>query len=85
MLNQIAGDERQDSMMLRQPDKLTPVERGEIPVRDALDSRRSQLRGGQRAQQAEFVFTFLCEARLGVRRQEFAVKIRRERGLSSQP
>jgi hypothetical protein len=27
----------------------------------------------------------LCEARLGVRRQEFAVKIRRQRGLSSQP
>src|ERR1019366_965012 len=51
MFDQVAGNERKNSMVLSQTQEFAPVERREIPIRNALDPLRSQLRASQRAQE----------------------------------
>ena len=51
MFDQVTRRQRKHSVMLSQAKKFAPVERREIPTRNALDPLRSQRRANQRAQE----------------------------------
>ena len=72
MFDQVAGHERKNSMVLSQAKNFFPVERREIPIRNALDPLRSQLRASQRAQELQ---TLSCGffSLLPCQHQEFGV------------
>ena len=65
VLEEIARHQRNHAMPLRETNHFAPVDRGKIPVRNALDSLRSQFRAHERTQQFEFARCLQLEARRG--------------------
>src|SRR5208282_6113248 len=72
MFDQVAGRERKNSVVFSQTQNFAPVERGAIPIRNALDPLRNQLRASQRAQELKFVPSLRRTSRRGRQKQEFS-------------